>query len=378
MKKKLLFGITSLTLGGAERVLVDLANNLCQKYDITIFTLYAKGELEKQLSNKVKLKSLYKISYSELSNFEKYFSIPLKVLFLKNKIYNKNIKENYNVEIAFLEGPITRLFCVKNKNTRKVAWIHNDISQVFGKGIKAKLKKYIDKKIYFKYTKLVFVSKDNLEKFNKEYKEIRNKNIEPVKKEVIYNYIDKEKIKQKAQEEMKTKFNNESINFVTVARLVPQKAIDRVIEVHKKLIDSGLKHNFYVIGEGTEKEKLENMIKEYNIQDTFYLLGKNENPYPYIKNADYFCLLSKFEGYGMVLEEAKILDKPIIITDTAAREAVENYKNSKVLENTENGIYEGMKEVIINKKANFDSNEKQIGNYDNSKIIEQIVNLIED
>lgn len=69
--KKILFGITSLTLGGAERVLVDIANNLCNKYDITIFTIYSKGELEKQLSKKVKLKSLYNNSYSELRNYKK-------------------------------------------------------------------------------------------------------------------------------------------------------------------------------------------------------------------------------------------------------------------------------------------------------------------
>ena len=64
--KKILFGITSLTLGGAERVLVDIANNLCNKYDITIFTIYSGGELEKQLSNKLKLKTLYNKQYSEL------------------------------------------------------------------------------------------------------------------------------------------------------------------------------------------------------------------------------------------------------------------------------------------------------------------------
>ena len=64
--KKLLFGITSLTLGGAERVLVDIANKLCNKYDITIFTIYSGGELEKQLSKKVKLKSLYNMQYNDL------------------------------------------------------------------------------------------------------------------------------------------------------------------------------------------------------------------------------------------------------------------------------------------------------------------------
>ena len=74
--KKLLFGITGLTLGGAERVLIDIANKLCEKYDITIFTIYSGGELEKQLSKKVKLKSLYNTSYASLrKNTKKISSI---------------------------------------------------------------------------------------------------------------------------------------------------------------------------------------------------------------------------------------------------------------------------------------------------------------
>lgn len=165
--KKILFGITSLTLGGAERVLVDIANELVSKYDITIFTIYAKGELEKELAKNVKVKSLFNVSYSELSKFQKHIVMPLKVLLQKNKIYNKTIKEDHDVEIAFLEGPITRLLSVKNSNTKKIAWIHNDISLVFGQGIKARLKRYIDKNIYKKYEKLIFVSKDNLDKFRR-------------------------------------------------------------------------------------------------------------------------------------------------------------------------------------------------------------------
>lgn len=167
MLKKVLFGITSLTLGGAERVLVDIVNELCNQYDITIFTIYAKGELEKQLSKKVKLKSLADVSYLELSKFQKHILMPLKVLLLKSVIYRKYIKEDFDVEIAFLEGPITRLLSSKNKDAKKIAWLHNDISLVFGKGLKAVLKKHIDKNIYKKYDKLIFVSRDNLEKFER-------------------------------------------------------------------------------------------------------------------------------------------------------------------------------------------------------------------
>ena len=76
------------------------------------------------------------------------------------------------------------------------------------------------------------------------------------------------------------------------------------------------------------------------------MIGPRENPYPYIKYADYFCLLSYYEGYGMVLDEAKILQKPVIITDTAAKESIQNYDKAIVLDNTEKGIYEGLKKVL--------------------------------
>ena len=107
----------------------------------------------------------------------------------------------------------------------------------------------------------------------------------------------------------------------------------------------------------------------------FLLLGKKENPYPYIKKANYFCLLSKFEGYGMVLEEAKILGKNILITDTAAREAVENYGQAVVIPNDEENIYQTLKEVI--KKGKINQNNIQ-QNYDNRKIIEKVEKLLEE
>lgn len=331
--KKIIFGITGLTLGGAERVLVDIANNLCDKYDITIFTIYAKGELEKQLDSRVELKSLYSVSYLELPTIKRKILAPLKILFLKNYIYKKYIKNDYDIEISFLEGPITRLFSVKNKSTKKISWIHNDISRVFGKGFKSKLKKYIDKNIYCKYADLIFVSKENLNNFNEIY---NTKKLKEIPKKVIYNYIDSKRVIEKSNEEVNVEFNKDKINFVSVARLVEQKAIDRLIKVHKRLIKKyGNNHNFWIIGDGPERENLVNLIKKYNVEKSFFLVGKKENPYPYIKKSDYFCLLSKFEGYGMVLEEAKILNKFIIITDTAAREAVDGYNNKIILENTE-------------------------------------------
>ena len=303
--KKILFGITSLTLGGAERVLVDLANELSKDYEVTIWTLYGKGELEKQLNKNVKLKSYMNNTYNEISKLRKII-MTLKVLLLKKEIYKKSIKANYDVEIAFLEGPITRLLSIKNRDTKKIAWVHNDISKVFGNGVKSKLKKKIDEKVYSKYKEIVFVSRDNLKEFEKTYPNIKNK------KRVIYNYLDSKSIIEKAKERIE-ELDKSTTNFVTVARLVEQKGIDRLIKVHSKLIKEGLEHNFYVIGDGPEKQKLQKIIKENNVEKTFELCGRKDNPYPFIKQADYFCLFSHFEGYGMVLEEAKILNKYIVV-----------------------------------------------------------------
>ena len=362
--KKIVFGITSLTLGGAERVLVDLANELVNQYDITIFTIYSNGELEKQLSPKIKLKSLYNKKYMELSKIEKIL-VPIRVLLCKKSIYKKNIENRYDVEISFLEGPITRLFSNANTNVRKIAWVHNDMIQVFGNGVKASIKKMIDKKTYSKYNTIVFVSKDNLNQFCKEYK-IDNKKI------VLRNYINSNLIIEKSEIE-KNVVDNEKLNFVSVARLVKQKRIDRLIEVHRRLIKEGLKHQIYVIGDGPERTKLKEQIIRYNLENSFHLLGKKENPYPYIKEADYFCLFSEFEGYGMVLEEAKILNKPIIITDTAAREAIEGYNNGTVVENSEKGIYDILKEKI--KTGKNMSVHKQV--YDNKYILREVIKLID-
>ena len=367
--KKIVFGITGLTLGGAERTLVDIANRLCYRYDVTIFCLYAGGELEKELSSKIKVIHICKKRYDELNKFEKKYMV-LKILFSTKFLYKTYIWRKFDKEIAFLEGPITRIFSVGKDKKRKIAWVHNDISKVFGKSFKSKLKAFVDKFIYKKYGTLVFVSNDNLKKFESKYKTKNDK-------KVIYNFIETYEVLKKSNSKVEVDFDEKTTNFVSVCRLVEQKAVDRLINVHSKLIENGLMHTFYIIGDGTKKAELESLIKEKNVQATFHLLGKKENPYPYIKEADYFCLLTYFEGYPMVLEEAKILDKYILITDTAARETVENYNKSKIFENTEEGIYEGLKNILMNNGNNLKKEHSQ-ELYDNRNIIEQICKLIEE
>lgn len=369
---KIIFGITGLTLGGAERVLVDIANRLTEKYDVTIFTIYAQGELEKELSKKVHLVSLYDFKYNQLQGLKKKL-IPLKVLFQKRKIFKKYVdNDDYIAQIAFLEGAITRIFSTKTKrNTKKIAWIHNDISKVFGKGPKSKIKRILDRNIYEKYDTLVFVSIDNLDKFNKTYDDM-----DLPHETVVNNYINADRILKLSDEKIEDEdiFKNNEVNLVQVSRLVEQKAVDRLIKVHANLIKQGYKHNIFVIGDGPLKEKLQKQIEEENVTDTFKLLGPKQNPYPYVKKADYFCLFSDFEGYPMVVEEAKILRKYILATNTATREVLINYPEyNQVVENSEKGIEEAIKFAI--KSKNLNKNNQYV--YENNKVIDKIVKVIE-
>lgn len=360
--KKIIFGITSLTLGGAEKVLVDIVNKLSSSYEIDILVLYPNGEFEKQVDKKTKIINIFEKPFKEYNKVEK-LMISLKLLnpFTKRKIFNKYVKNKYDSEIAFLEGPITNLFSISKGNN--IAWIHNDINQVFGKGIKAYLKKINNKKIYKKYKKLIFVSRDNMEKFNNLYKN-------NIPKKVIYNYLNSEYVLNQANEKYSPEFDEKTKNFVIVARLTEQKGILRFIDVHKKLIDNGYFHKVYLIGEGLLKEEIDLKLKKLNIS-TFIMLGKKENPYPFIKKSDGLILPSLFEGYGMVLVEAIILNKKILTTDTAAREAVIGYPNALIVKNNEQGLYEGMIKFIKSDKT-------IIYNYKNDNILSEIINIIEE
>ena len=372
--KKILFGITSLTFGGAERVLVDLTNQLCKEYEVSILTIYDKGELKKQLNNKIKVYSIFDKSFNEYSKFE----------VLRNTFYLMNkaeLPEGYDVYISFLEGPVTRLFSknvgtkkgVRLNNIKKIAWVHNDISKVFGNSLKAKIKKIFDKKVYKKFDNVVFVSKENQEDFKKVYGK-------DIKTSVIRNYLDYNAVINKANEKVVLPFDDRDINLVSVCRLVDQKALDRFISVHSKLEKSGLHSKVYIIGDGPNRLKLQKQIDSLNETENFYLLGQKENPYPFIKNADYFCLLSYYEGYGMVLDEAKILGKKIIITNTAAKESVENYDLAHVVENTEDGIFIGLKNIlstdISNNKIKSDYSIENTKEY-YSRIIKKIQSIID-
>lgn len=297
-KKKIIFGITSLSIGGAERVLVDIVKELQNVYDITVFTIYGNGEFEKELKGtNVKLKTIFKKQRKEYGYIARKVVTTIYRCFY-NIIYELHIKNIYDIEVAFLEGPITRLFA-NSSNANKIAWVHTNMSLYYETTKYSKRKRKIDEKIYERYNTIVFVSKDSREDFIKSFP---NNNI---RKKVIYNFIDQKRIERKSREIEPYEIEPNIPSIVVVARLTKAKALDRLIEVHKRLIKDRIMHNIYIIGDGEERKNLEEKIKEYGIRKSFILLGKKENPYPYILKAKYFGLFSYAEGYRFSVRRSK-------------------------------------------------------------------------
>ena len=189
-KKKIIFGITSLSIGGAERVLVDIVKELQSVYDITVFTIYGNGEFEKELKGtNVKLKTIFK-NQRESYGFLTKKIITIIYRMFSNIIYELHIKNIYDIEVAFLEGPITRLFA-NDSNANKIAWVHTNMSLYYETTRYSNQKKKIDEKIYNKYNNIIFVSRDSKENFIKMFP--NNK----IRKRVIYNFIDQKRIERK-------------------------------------------------------------------------------------------------------------------------------------------------------------------------------------
>lgn len=364
MKKRIVFGITSLDYGGIEMSLVDLVNKLVNYYDITILTLYNGGDLISKLKKQVKIVSIYKHKYLTSTNNQRR-KISLKLMIACRTIYLKYLKNKYDIEIAFMEGPMTMLMSSENNNVKKIAWVHTNISKYNEKGIKKHLKNGKTNKIYSSFDKIIFSGELIKEKFNKYY-------YPNIPQYVIPNYIDVSRIIMGSKVKLEVELKKDLKNFLIVTKLEKTKGIERLIIIHKRLLVDGYKHRIYVIGEGPQYNILSKNIKKLGVEETFILLGKKDNPYPYIKCANNIILASNNEGYGLSVLESMILKKPILSTSLSVVEKYKDYPNIILVKDDEQSIYTGLKYMINNKKRVQKVNIK----VDNKKVIDEIRKVI--
>lgn len=356
MKKILIFGYT-MEMGGAEKALSDTINYLHDKCSIDLYLLEKKGSLLSSIPKNVNL-------YQMKNNLIHYILFRYIPFFRKRKINKIANSKDYYAAFGYMEGRCGTWVADIKKKIKKYAWIHNDVAK-YNIGIS-------DKEACNSYNnvdKVICVSKQAKNVFCEKY------NVDKSKVDVIYNFINEDKILKQA---MAFKVENKCFTFVNVAKMRDQKRQDRLVNAARILKDEGYKFKIQLVGDGPNYDKIKNMIEQEQVNDVVELLGLQENPYPYIKNADVFILSSYMEGYGIVIKEALLLKKKIVTTNvTGPVEILENGKYGLVVDNSDEAIVDIMRKILKEKDI-YKNIEKNLSNYkgDNEKIKKQTLKLL--
>lgn len=346
LKKKILIRIGSLRHGGAEKVLATFLKNLPKdKYEIDLLLNLYSGKYLSEIPSWVNVIYLNK---GEMITTNRLQDIPRKafrVLYqwimkrFPKLLYKCILKgKKYDIEFAGIHGFRDEILQSPIKTSKKVMWIHNDLR-------KTEFHNYTDEEIrkFFGYDKILVISKH----IQKDFENLAKNDGERSRIVRIYNPLDTEEVLRKSQS-LTLEKQTSVPTFLSVGTIFPQKGFDRLLKVHRKLLDEGFPHNIIIIGDGYDFQNIKKLRDELGVQETTEMLGFTDNPYPYFRDADFYVLSSRYEGFPTVLFEAITLKKNIIATDVSGvREMLENGKLGFIVENTEEGIYEGMKKALV-------------------------------
>ena len=244
--------------------------------------------------------------------------------------------------ISYLEGATARIVAgCKYPGTKIICWFHTEIMspQSLSKGFRS-VNEAI--RLYRRFDRFVGVSE-------RVCQAIGGYLGEGSQTSVLYNTNETEMIQQAAlSEPQNTLFSPTEISVCTVGRLIPVKGFDRLLNVHKRLLDEGLKHHVYILGIGEEQAALEQQMKTLGIEDSVTLLGFQKNPYQYVSRCDLYVCSSHREGFSTAVTESLIVGTPVVSTNcSGAKELLgEHDEYGIVVENSEEGIYQGMKRML--------------------------------
>ena len=391
MKKKLLFVINSLGLGGAEKSLTSLLNTIdFDRYDVDLQMFHVGGMFMDLLPKQVCVLPEIPFLASNHSllkqlRYPRYFtarvkaSVALRRNAPKHQIHDAQcywksthqvfdmLPQHYDVAIAWGQGNPTHFVAEKVDANSKVAFINADYEAV------GHDKEY-DSPFYRKYDYIIAVSDKLSETMKKVFPDYQEKIL------TIYDICNAELVVRMADALTPFEKSKETIKIVTVGRLVKLKGYDLAVEAAKILQEKGLNFQWYFVGDGDARNELEKQIDAYGLQNQVMLTGAQANPYPYIKNADIYVQTSRFEGYCLTLAEARILNKPIVSTDfDVVHNQIRDGENGLIVEMTGAAIAEGVMRLATDKELQkrfiMELEKEKKGN---TEEIEKLYALIED
>ncbi|WP_279006497.1 glycosyltransferase [Thomasclavelia cocleata] len=397
--KKVLIISHAMEIGGAEKALLGLLNSFdYNNYRVDLFLCRHEGELFDQIPKQVNVLPATKAKFLAIPMINLLKQNEFKILYgrLKAKIRaRKTVKRlglktdnqvdyiyshkytykyfefinpeiEYDLAISFLTP---HYICLNKCNARKrIAWIHTDYST-----IDLDIETELD--MWDNYDYIASISKNCTDAFLLKFPTLKNKIIR-IDNIILENMI----VKQANLFDVSNEMNFRGIKLLSVGRLTYAKNFDNVPDVCKKILESGLDIKWYIIGYGQREQEIINKIQEYNMQERIIMLGKKENPYPYIKACDIYIQPSRYEGKAVTVREAQILCKPVVITNfpTARSQLVDGLDGIIVpLDNEKcaEGIIDFINNSFLQNKI-VDYLKKH--NYSNSEEIEKIYNLIDE
>ena len=333
--KKILFLIHDLGHGGAEKVLVNLVNNMDRtKFDITVMALFGGGVNEQFLSKDIRLVICHKNAIRGNSHIMK--------LFTPRQLYCHYIKEHYDIVVSYLEGPCARIVSgCPNLETKLVSWIH--IEQKTQQRVAGSFRNYSEAlKCYGRFDRTVCVSDTVRQDFL---------GFVPLEKpvDVLYNTSESAKILSLATENVpEGMFSHEEINLIGVGKILKNKGFDRIARIHKRLRDEGYPVHTYILGVGPQQEEISQYLQENKLTDTYTFLGYQTNPYKYVAQCDLFVCASLAEGFSTAATEALIVGTPVCTVEVSGMKEMlgENNEWGIVTDNDEQALFQGIKKIL--------------------------------
>lgn len=344
--RRILLLIENLVDGGAEKALSVLVSNLDKKkIDITVITVTDGGFYEPIVKRHCHYRSVLANSDYKAGGWKKlWYILKYKLIYSLPALiaYRWMIHEEYDVEVAFVEGFATRLIAASpNKRSKKLAWVHIDMKKnpYASTSYKSEAE---HRAAYEKYDRICCVSQSVKDVFNKMF-------FDDQRVVVQYNPVDSAEVMRKGKG-MVELFPNQTLQLGTIGRLEEQKGFIRLLDCLGRLKIQGYQFNLWIVGEGSQRPQLEALIKKYQMQEQVKLLGFQENPYKYMDKCDVFVCSSYAEGFSTAATESLILGKPIFTTECAGmQELFGDEKCGEIVPNTDDALYEMLENLLSGK-----------------------------
>lgn len=396
--KRIIIVSHAMEIGGAERALLGLLNSFdYSQYQVDLFLARQEGELLKFIPKEVNILPMNQARYLAVSMKFLISEHEIKMLYgrlkakylAKRRVKKLGLKADNQVELTYSHKYTWKYIDDINPNTqydlaisfltphyiclnhvrakKKVAWIHTDYSTI-------DIDIEVEQNMWKFYDHIVSISDKVTEAFLEKFPLLEDKIIR------IDNIVTKHMIEEQANEKTELEFESRKyVTLLSVGRFSYAKNFDNVPQICKAILEKGINVKWYLIGYGGEEPLIRNNIKKYGMEERVIILGKRDNPYPYIKSCDIYVQPSRYEGKAVTVREAQILHKPVVITDfpTAHSQLTDGYDGVIVpLGNEEcaDGIIKVIKDRALQNE--LIKNMKRT-HYSNADEVEKIYQLME-